>query len=242
MKRQLWFWTVAAGVAVAWLLLKELHWAARLWTAFLLVPLPVLAMAQLPPIEEAGELPRVPVYVSSTFSLWILTLLTAVAVRVAGISAADIGVVVPSLTTLLVWAGGLTAVGLAVILAAAAVGIRESAILRQILPVNGREKAYFAGLSLTAGFCEELVFRGFLLFAVTVASGSIAIGAIVATAVFGLMHAYQDPMGALRASLLGVVLLIPVVVTGSVVPSMVAHAAIDLIAGILLKDYLVRQP
>jgi membrane protease YdiL (CAAX protease family) len=58
--------------------------------------------------------------------------------------------------------------------------------------------------------------------------------------VFGIMHAYQDVGGAARAAILGAVLAVPVVLTGSIVPAMVAHAAIDLTSGLLLARWLLR--
>jgi membrane protease YdiL (CAAX protease family) len=100
-----------------------------------------------------------------------------------------------------------------------------------MLPRTRREMAAFSGVSLTAGFAEEYLLRGFCLAVVALATGSMWLAAAVTTLSFGLAHLYQGPRGAVRATVLGAALAIPVVVTGSLVPSMIAHAATDLVSG-----------
>jgi len=96
-------------------------------------------------------------------------------------------------------------------------------------------------VSLTAGSCEELVFRGFLISLLVNAWGSPALAVVLSSAAFGWMHAYQEPGGAIRAALLGAALALPVVLYGSVIPSMIAHTAIDVISGILLQKRLISD-
>jgi membrane protease YdiL (CAAX protease family) len=107
------------------------------------------------------------------------------------------------------------------------------------MPKSPRERAWYSALSLAAGLCEELVFRGFLLGVLAIAWGSVAAASLASAAVFGVVHGYQGMAGAVRAAVLGVVLTVPVLVTGSLIPSMVAHFALDMILGLLLADRLL---
>ena len=94
-------------------------------------------------------------------------------------------------------------------------------------------------MSITAGICEELVFRGFLIPAIGSAIGALGLAAVIAAAVFGLVHAYQGFGGAVRAALLGAMLSLPLLVAGSILPAVLAHAAIDVIGGYWLGPRLI---
>lgn len=240
MTRNTAFIIAVAGGAIAFVLLRELPLAARLWASLLLAPIPVAATRQLAHIGDPESLPRIPLYLSSLVSLWMLAGVTALVAWLSGIGLADLGVVARPWAGTLLRAAGLTAIGVALIAAARAIGIRESPLLRRLLPETSREKAVFAALSVTAGSCEELVFRGFLLHVLWSVSGSAVLAVGLNAAVFGWMHAYQEPAGAVRAALLGILLSVPVVTGGSILPSVVAHAAIDVIGGILLPRRLAR--
>ncbi len=161
--------------------------------------------------------------------------------RTSGVPLAQLGLRALSPAVLLAWAAAATAGGVGIMLAARALGVRESAFLRRLLPASGSEKVAFAGLSLSAGFGEELVFRGFLLVALRIAWGSQILALLVSSVAFGWMHAYQHPAGAMRAGLLGSLLAIPLVLSGSIWPSMIAHSAIDIIGGLLLRRRLLPE-
>jgi membrane protease YdiL (CAAX protease family) len=225
---------VAVGL---WFLLRDVPGAVRLWTVTLCVLLPILAVVQVGAIGDPDALPRIPAYVSSILSLWLIAALTAAVARIGHIDAAQLRLAPVAWGPLLAWSLAATVAGLALLLAANRLGVRESALLLRLLPVSRAEKQTFAGLSVTAGFCEELVFRGFLLHVLAGSLGTL--GAIAAaSAVFGLAHAYQEVTGAARAGILGALLAVPVVLSGSLWPSMIAHTAIDIASGIFLKDRL----
>ena len=111
-----------------------------------------------------------------------------------------------------------------------------------LLPTNRHELRWFDALAVTAGICEEVVYRGFL-FAVVTHLTNPWIGGAASVLVFGATHLYQGQSGALRAGALGLVFLLPVVLTGSLWPSIVLHALVDLFAGRAGLRYttLVRQ-
>jgi hypothetical protein len=60
-----------------------------------------------------------------------------------------------------------------------------------MLPTNGVEIAVWVAMSISAGICEETVFRGYLQQQISAWSGHVAIGIVGQALVFGLAHAYQ---------------------------------------------------
>jgi len=110
--------------------------------------------------------------------------------------------------------------------------------IKSLLPRNRGELPYGAGLALTAGVVEELLFRLALpaaIFGVT-GSGPIAFG--VAAVVFGMLHIYQGPPGILFAFLLGLVFTALYLLTGNILVPIVLHALIDLRSLVLIPVVL----
>jgi uncharacterized protein len=232
---------LAGTIAVlVWLLSPELPWAARAWLAFLLAVLPALMIAQARQLAVLGDLPRRAAYYSSIASLWVLALLTFSASRLSGLGAADLGLTSTSAGSFLAWAAALTAAGVAVLFAFRFAGFREGPMVRELMPQDGADRLLFVGLSVTAGITEEFIFRGFLLYALVQATGSLPLAIFVGSAAFGVVHAYQHPVGALRAGLLGAILAAPLLLEGTLYPAIAAHALIDILSGLWLARYLLR--
>jgi CAAX protease family protein len=99
-----------------------------------------------------------------------------------------------------------------------------------LLPHTGRERAAFALLALTAGICEEVIFRGFAIaYLRWLWPGAPELAVIALTAAgFGLAHRYQGLRGIITTGLVGVFLAWLVLSTGSLIPAMVLHALLDL--------------
>lgn len=101
-----------------------------------------------------------------------------------------------------------------------------------ILPHTRTELRWFTAVSVTAGVCEELLYRGFLFWILSAYLGTA--GALVAQAVlFAVGHSYQGPVGALKAGAVALVLGLVVLGTGWLLPAMVIHALIDASAGVV---------
>ena len=66
----------------------------------------------------------------------------------------------------------------------------------------------------------------------------LGLAATLSIAAFAASHAYQGWTGTARVAILGTLLTIPFLVTGSIYPSMIAHAAIDILSGLILADWL----
>lgn len=233
--------TLAAAL-LAWLVTPDLAQPARLLTIFLLSFFPALLLAQGRMAQEVPEeVPRAAAYLSSAAGLWALAGITYAAARAGGFSLESLGLVMLPPVPLLLWSVLATLAGLAVLVAGRALRLRETPLLEYILPRTAGEKAAFVGVSITAGVCEELVFRGFLIPALEIATGSLPLAVLLSCAIFGLLHSYQGMIGSLRTALIGLVLAVPFLLTGSILPSMVAHAAFDLIVGLWLADWLLRR-
>jgi uncharacterized protein len=98
------------------------------------------------------------------------------------------------------------------------------------LPRTLAELRGFRLVSLTAGICEEIICRGFLIWYFASLIGFAA--AVVASVIlFGLAHLYLGRGHALRAGLAGAVLTVIVLATNSLWPAIVLHALVDGVAG-----------
>ena len=138
----------------------------------------------------------------------------------------------------------LTAGGLAISYAFRALGARlgwkETELVHAVMPVTRGEKWLFVVLSLAAGVSEEIVFRGFVPLFVLPWFGHYMLAALPVSLVFGILHAYQGVHGVARTSLLGLLLAAGAAMTGSLLPSMLAHAALNLLIGLVLGDSLLN--
>lgn len=109
--------------------------------------------------------------------------------------------------------------------------LREKfASLGPIIPETDGERRGFWLLSVTAGICEEIIYRGFLVWLITAWAGLIA-AILISSAIFGFMHIYLGVAQVPRTAIIGLVLALVVVASGSLWPAMLIHAAIDLTSG-----------
>lgn len=113
--------------------------------------------------------------------------------------------------------------------------------LEFMLPRTRREHGWFLILSATAGFCEELLYRGYLPWLFTPWLGATG-GMILAVILFGIGHAYQGLRGTLKATIAGAVLGVVVIATHSLIPAMILHALIDAAGGTVGYQLLRDQP
>jgi membrane protease YdiL (CAAX protease family) len=106
-----------------------------------------------------------------------------------------------------------------------------------ILPVTPEERAWFALVSVTAGVCEEVLYRGFLIRYLSNGPwhAGLWIALAVASVSFGLAHGYQGLSGIIGTALLGAVMAVIFLATGSLWLPMALHAIIDLRILLLLR-------
>jgi len=117
---------------------------------------------------------------------------------------------------------------------------RRLAGVERLMPASRAEWPGFASLAITAGVCEEILFRGFVTWMLFhwLAGPWAAIAA--QGALFGLAHAYQGPRGVFATGAVGIFLGAIAWLTGSLWAPMVLHALMDLHAGDL--SLRVREP
>ncbi len=106
-----------------------------------------------------------------------------------------------------------------------------------ILPVTQEERAWFALVSVTAGICEEVLYRGFLIRYLSDGPWHVGlwIALAVASVAFGLGHGYQGLSGIIGTTVLGAVIAVIFLATGSLWLPMALHAIIDLRMLLLLR-------
>jgi uncharacterized protein len=118
---------------------------------------------------------------------------------------------------------------------------RVSAMATRILPQSGRERLPFLALALTAGCCEEFLYRGFAMAAFGRAGFPIWVSVVVSSVLFGAAHLYQGRGGLIGTGILGLLFGAFRAYTGSFVPVAAWHAAVDIVAGIAGPRYLIHN-
>ena len=171
------FWAVQLSLY----LLGGLSLLDTILLATLLIAIPALAIAQVPLAQEA-LIERLPAYWSSIATLWVLgTISWLVGTRTEGLAAIGLTLLPP--VPFIAWTLGLTAAGLGIIVVfrqvALGLRVRESPLLRSLLPRTAEERGVFAILSLAAGVGEEVAYRGYAIPVLIPVVGSV--GALLLT-------------------------------------------------------------
>jgi uncharacterized protein len=102
-----------------------------------------------------------------------------------------------------------------------------------LLPQNTVEMALWIVLSVTAGICEEAIYRGYLQKQFTALTKSLPAGIILSALLFGAAHLYQ---GLARASVITVMGAMAGILASwrrSVRPGMIAHIFQDVLGGFI---------
>ena len=99
-------------------------------------------------------------------------------------------------------------------------------------PHGALEIVLWVLVSLSAGICEEFVFRGYLMRQFAAWFGSWPLGLIVSAVVFGIGHAYEGLGPVLTIVVHGISFGLLALLTRRLVPGMAAHALEDIVAGL----------
>jgi membrane protease YdiL (CAAX protease family) len=208
---------------------------AAIFTLVLIAGVPALSYTTARN-TEVRSLPRLGLYLSAVFSQWVLTIVGLGIVFFVARKVLTRGFAQMPVSLILEWGTGiamaaLLALGLIIWCERQGWLPRETELVYQMMPETTQEKLWgVLILSPTAAFCEEFLFRGFLLTQLDDWLQSLFWAWVVSSIAFGLAHFYQGWSGMTRAALLGALLAYPVVRFGSLYPGMLAHWTIDSVA------------
>lgn len=104
-----------------------------------------------------------------------------------------------------------------------------------IVPQGPIEVIGYIALTLTAGFCEELLYRGYFQRQFRVWTNSAAVATVAQGIVFGASHGYQGWRFMVLIAIYGCLFGMMAAWRKSLRPGMMAHAWQDLFSGIVLK-------
>ena len=108
-------------------------------------------------------------------------------------------------------------------------------VVQALLPQTPLEFGLWIAMSVTAGICEEAIYRGYLQRQLIDYTKSPAIGIVGSAIVFGAGHAYKGGTGALRIVLFGAMFGLLAHWRKSVRPGMMAHAWHDAFTGLFMR-------
>lgn len=102
-----------------------------------------------------------------------------------------------------------------------------------ILPQGRAELALWVVLSISAGICEEAVYRGYFQRQFIALARNVPVGIVLSAALFGAAHSYLGLWQAVQISLLGTMSGILTHWRKSVRPGMIAHALQDVLGAVI---------
>jgi uncharacterized protein len=193
---------------------------------------------------------RLLLYASTIIFQWIAVGLTAWRAWARGLTRHDLGLIVqPGFGNLTV-----TIVGAATLGALQWLNLRRigkstgrahdfmQTLAQRILPQSAGELLPYLALALTAGVCEEFLYRGFAMAALAHANLAAWSAVVISSVLFGLAHLYEGRGGFVGTLVIGTVFGIARIAYDSLIPVMAWHFAIDAVAGVAGPRYLVTVP
>jgi membrane protease YdiL (CAAX protease family) len=97
-----------------------------------------------------------------------------------------------------------------------------------MFPTTPIEQALWVVFSLSAGFCEEVVYRGYLFRQFHTLTGSLAAALLLQTVAFGMAHLVLPLALVMSVSALALLLGGLAIWQKSLIPGMIMHAALGL--------------
>ena len=107
--------------------------------------------------------------------------------------------------------------------------------VRFLAPDGSTEIALWIAVSVTAGICEETIFRGYLQKQFIAWTGSVPSGIFLSAAAFGVGHIYQGAKAAVVIGVYGLLFGVLAWRRGSTRPGMITHALHDTVSGLAVK-------
>jgi membrane protease YdiL (CAAX protease family) len=116
------------------------------------------------------------------------------------------------------------------------------ALAASVLPHTRTERLAFLALAVTAGVCEEFVYRGFVCAALQSEwPHSWVWNVLWSSLLFALAHLYQGRRGMSATFVAGTLFGTSRVITGSLAPAVLGHIVVDTVAGLAGPRLLLRR-
>ena len=112
---------------------------------------------------------------------------------------------------------------------------QSSANTAFLLPSGPLELLLWIGVSIAAGVCEEIVYRGYLQPQLWALCGNLPLAIALQSLIFGIAHVYQGWRPALITAIYGLAFGLVAAWRKSIIPGTIAHSLIDVIAGIFRR-------
>ncbi len=222
-----------------------MHWDFAFIVIFFAVAVPLLGrrrIRQLLAAPVTTKVDRLRLYASTIAFQWTTVGVIIWRARFHGVSMADLGLALPN--------PGLTALVsiclTALVLANQIVSLKRLSIYPQeaqgrlqqvavrIFPRDNSERVAYFALVATVALCEEFIFRGFFQRIFENWGGDLVlVGIIASAALFAISHLYQGRRGVIVTFVVGLIFSVIRAWTGSLLPSVLAHFAADLIVGLM---------
>lgn len=108
----------------------------------------------------------------------------------------------------------------------------RNAAVSALLPSTEAERLTWLLVASTVGFCEEVVYRGYLQTQLGAFTRSPWLGLVLQAVLFGLGHLEQGSGAALRIGVYGLIFGLLARQRASLLPGIVCHVGIDLVSGL----------
>jgi membrane protease YdiL (CAAX protease family) len=225
-----------------------------LWLIFIVLGVVVpwrgrIRLRELLAKPHIGTAERVSLYLSSIAFQWVATVVVGWRAWAHGFHAAELGLVVNHRWTI----AAVSILGAGLIATLHWLNLRRmgrrgtnvpealQALAQRILPQSTAEMPPFFALAVTAGVCEEFIYRGFAM-AAFARTGLPGWSVLLASSVlFGLAHLYQGRGGFLGTMILGALFGAVRIGYDSLVPAVLWHVAVDVVAGVAGPRYLASK-
>jgi membrane protease YdiL (CAAX protease family) len=106
-----------------------------------------------------------------------------------------------------------------------------------VLPRSKKEKRLFTFVAFSAGVCEEIIFRGFLVFLFLAIFTGIPIYLVIVITgvIFGIGHLYQGLQGVVTTAVVGTLYMCLFLVTDSLILPIILHFFLDFSSTFILS-------
>jgi uncharacterized protein len=111
-------------------------------------------------------------------------------------------------------------------------GTGHAASIGGMLPRSALEITLWVALSLSAGFCEEVAFRGYCQRQFAALTRNRGLGLVLQALLFGVAHGYQGLQACLKIVLYGALFGLLALWRKSLRPGMFGHALTDIVGGL----------